>query len=321
MNEHATPLLEVDDLAVHFKVGRKRWLRALDGVSLSFGANTTFAVIGESGSGKSTLARAALNLLSPTRGEVRFQGSDVRRLARSDRRRMTAVFQNPHESLNPLMTIRESVAEPLGLNGSLSRSTIDSMVEESLGQLGLGSHVLHRFPHQLSGGQKQRVAIARAIVTEPELIICDEAVSALDVSIQADILNIFNDLRASTGIANLFISHDLAVVKHVADHIAVLYLGKLMELGPTRDVASRPRHPYTRALLESQPLALPGRRRRERRTLVSGEIPSPIDPPSGCRFRTRCPRAEDICATTEPVLRSVDGVSVACHFADEERAA
>ncbi|MCO1657032.1 ABC transporter ATP-binding protein [Pseudonocardia humida] len=318
----APPLLEVDDLVVHFE-GRRRQqpIRAVDGVSLGIGRGETLGLIGESGSGKSTIGRAVLGLLRPKAGAVRFEGEDPwtqpGRRRRELRRRMQVVFQDPHEALDPRMTVEQSVAEPLLMTG-VRRPERLRRAADLLERVGLGDAHRYRRPHELSGGQKQRVNIARALASDPDLIVCDESVSALDVSIQAEILNLLVDLQDERGLSYLFISHDISVVAHLSHRVTVLYLGMVMESGAVGAVVDRPAHPYTRALLAAQPRALPSYLRTERREVLRGDIPSPAAPPSGCRFRTRCPFARDRCAQEIPAVRELEpGRTVACHFAEQ----
>jgi oligopeptide/dipeptide ABC transporter ATP-binding protein len=318
----APALLEVDDLVVHF-AGKRRQepVRAVDGVSLRIGRGETLGLIGESGSGKTTIGRAVLGLLKPLSGSVRFEGEDPwalpTRRRRELRRRMQVVFQDPHEALDPRMTIEQSAAEPLRFSG-LSRSARRDRAAGLLDRVGLGAQHLGRRPHELSGGQKQRVNIARALATDPDLIVCDESVSALDVSIQAEILNLLVDLQDERGLSYLFVSHDISVVAHLAHRVTVLYLGTVMESGPVGAVVDAPAHPYTRALLAAQPQALPSYLRPAQREVLRGDIPSPAAPPSGCRFRTRCPFAQERCATEVPAVRELEpGRTVACHFAEQ----
>ena len=316
------PVLEVQDLRVEYRVkGARRPLRAVDGVSLAIERGETFGLIGESGSGKSTVARAVMRLAPIAAGAVvfereRFDELRGRRL-RQARRRVGMVFQDPHDSLDPRMTVRQSIEEPIRLGGRLSRLDVERRVRELLDRVGLDDDHGDRYPHQLSGGQKQRVNIARALALDPQVLICDEAVSALDLSVQAGILNLLGALQRELGLAYLFISHDLGVVAHMADRIGVMYLGSLVELGPTSAVVGRPRHPYTEALVSAEPQPVPARLRSSRRITLQGDIPSALDPPSGCRFRTRCRYAVERCATEAPPLRQIErGHWAACHFAD-----
>jgi oligopeptide/dipeptide ABC transporter, ATP-binding protein, C-terminal domain len=315
MTATTPPLLEVTDLTTHFKVPGGT-VQAVDGVSFTIERGTTFGLVGESGSGKSTLGRSVLQLTRPTSGSVRFNGEelvgmDAGRL-RAIRRSMQLVFQDPYASLNPRRTVREALEAPLRIHRLVPRAQREAEVARLLDAVGLPARFADRYPHEFSGGQRQRVGIARALATRPELIVCDEPISALDVSIQAQILNLMMELQREFGISYLFISHDLSVVQHIADRVAVLYLGRIAELGTYDRVLESPRHPYTRALLSAVPEPDPTRA-RESATLV-GEIPSPLDPPSGCRFRTRCPLAFDRCAVEVPALRvDAAGDAVACH--------
>ena len=294
-------------------------MHAVDGVTFSLGAGETLGLVGESGSGKSTIARLVLRLLEPTSGEIRVDGDDIsralRRELRAIRRRMQLVFQDPYSSLDPRMTAHAIVAEPLRIAGR-SRE-ITRRVPEVFALVGLGAEHEPRFPHELSGGQRQRVGIARALVVEPELLVLDEPVSALDGSIQAQILNLLVDLQARLGLAYLFIGHDLAVVRHLADRIAVMHLGRIVETGSADEIFGSASHPYTQALLSASPEPDPEVERTRQRIVLRGELPSAQDPPSGCRFRTRCWKAAEECAAGEPEL--VDrgqGHPVACLFPD-----
>jgi oligopeptide transport system ATP-binding protein len=316
------PVLEVEDLRVYFKIKESQTpLRAVDGVTLAIDPGETFGLIGESGSGKSTVARAIMRLAPVAGGTITIDGVRFDRLRgralRAARRRVQMVFQDPHESLDPRMTVQQSIAEPLRLNERLSRAELDERIESLLARVELDRHHASRKPHALSGGQKQRVNIARALALDPQLLICDEAVSALDLSVQAGILNLLTDLQRELGLSYLFISHDLGVVAHVADRVGVMYLGQLTELAPTTTLVARPRHPYTEALLSAEPQPVPSTHRQSRKITLQGDIPSPLDPPSGCRFRTRCRYAAERCASEEPQLRPLeDGTLVACHFAE-----
>jgi oligopeptide/dipeptide ABC transporter ATP-binding protein len=329
---NATPgsgaLLEVRHLVQEFVLrdygGAKGGvLQAVSDVSFELRAGETLGIVGETGSGKSTLARSVIQAPPPKRGSVIFEGSDLVRLPRRAmkpvRRHMQMVFQDPFTSLDPKWTVARIVAEPLVAYAVGSRRERRDRVYSLLDRVGLDPAVYaRRRPRELSGGQAQRVAIARALVLEPKLILCDEPVSSLDVLVQAQVLNLFEKLRSDLGLSYLFIAHDLALVKQVSDRVAVMYLGKLCEIGPARDLYRQPLHPYTLALLNSIPDPAPvaGRARREQRSVISGELPSPLDPPSGCRFRTRCPRAQERCAAEAPELRALrtDGHLVACHF-------
>jgi oligopeptide transport system ATP-binding protein len=315
-----TPLLCVRDLRVHFParrglIGRPaRVLRAVDGVSLKLARGQTLGLVGESGCGKSTLARAVLRLIPVTSGEVLFDGEDVLQLASRDlrrlRRRVQLVFQDPYGSLNPRLRIETIVGEALSAHGLVrSRAERRARVVELLGQVGLATDALDRFPHEFSGGQRQRIGIARALALQPELLVCDEPVSALDVSIQAQILNLLADLQAQFGLTYLFIAHSLAVVRHLCDEVAVMYLGRIVEHAPADDLFGNPRHPYTQVLRAA---AL------DFTAALAGEPPSPLDEPTGCPFHPRCSRAEARCRTEGPTLESRPGLPglhrVACHF-------
>jgi len=310
------PLLSVEQLVVEYPVSG-RTLSAVADVSLTVGRGETLGLVGESGCGKSTLGRAVLQLRRPTAGKVVFDGTDLTALdgeaLRLMRRRLQLIFQDPIASLNPRRCIGDIVAEPLVITGVTDRAERERRVRDVLTAVGLDPDVVwRRLPHEFSGGQCQRVCIARALILEPELVICDEPVSALDVSIRAQILNLLEEMKQRYGLTLLFIAHDLAVVKAVSDRIAVMYLGRLCEVGPTEAVFDRPAHPYTALLLEAIPV--PDPTVMPATNIATGEPPSPLDPPSGCRFRTRCPRADRLCAEKVPTLRATaGGQAVACH--------
>ncbi len=321
-------LLEVRDLKVHFPIKGGVLLRAtaankaVDGVSLSIGPGETVGLVGESGCGKSTLGKAVVRLLNPTDGQILFDGTDVTHLSRRAmkplRREIQMIFQDPAESLNSRHTVGNLISEAFEIHGIGEPEWRRQRVLELLDQVGLPAAAADRYPFEFSGGQRQRIGIARAIALDPKLVICDEPVSALDVSIQSQILNLLLDLQAQLGLSYLFIAHDLAVVKHISDRIAIMYLGQLMEMGGADEIYESPKHPYTRALIAAIPEPDPARRRQPKMVL-EGDVPSPIDPPSGCVFHTRCPQAEDRCRTEKPVLRDLiatDGGhrQVACHF-------
>jgi oligopeptide/dipeptide ABC transporter ATP-binding protein len=312
--------LSVERLTKHFPVrtgfmGKRAYVHAVDDVSFDLAAGETLALVGESGCGKSTTGRLVLRLIEPTSGTVHFDGKNLSELAahelRAARRDLQIIFQDPYGSLNPRMTVGQMLEEPLMLHGVAPKDRRER-VAEVLQLVGLAPEHAQRYPHQFSGGQRQRIGIARAIGVEPRLVVCDEPVSALDVSIQAQVVNLLRDLQKRLGLAYLFIAHDLAVVKHIADRVAVMYLGKIVEIGTKRAVFDAPRHPYTHALLSAIPI--PDPRAQRDRLVIGGDVPSPVDPPSGCRFRTRCPHAQELCAKETPPLEVADGHGVACHF-------
>ena len=316
-------LVETRGLQKHFPVkeGLMRktvaQVQAVDGVDLAVRRGETVGLVGESGCGKSTLGRTILRLIEPTGGHIYFEGTDLTTLSRGqlkDRRRdMQLIFQDSVGSLDPRMKVGAVVGEGLAIHGTPRSERADRVVEV-LDRVGLGPDTLNRYPHQFSGGQRQRIGIARALVLQPKLVVADEPVSALDVSIQSQVLNLLVELKQVFGLTYLFVAHDLAVVGYIADRVAVMYLGKIVELAPSQELFVRPLHPYTVALLSAIPDPRPGRRRR--RIVLSGDVPSPMNPPSGCRFRTRCPLAQDICAELEPPLEpNGEGHLVACHFA------
>jgi oligopeptide/dipeptide ABC transporter ATP-binding protein len=321
------PLLEIEDLAKHYPVKRGivvarevGTVKAVDGVSLRLDRGETLALVGESGCGKSTTARLVLRLIDPTTGIIRFEGVDITDLRgeplRKLRRRMQIVFQDPFASLNPRMTIGDIIAEPLVVHEIGDRMSRRARVNQLLSLVGLASFHASRYPHEFSGGQRQRIGIARALAVEPSLIVCDEPVSALDVSIQAQVVNLLKDLQARLGLSYLFIAHDLAVVKHMADRVAVMYLGRIVEIAPKAALFTAPLHPYTRALLAAIPR--PDPHAHIPRQLEGGDVPSPLNPPTGCHFHTRCPFAVALCREESPPLAAkAPGHLVACHLADE----
>ncbi|WP_312993060.1 oligopeptide/dipeptide ABC transporter ATP-binding protein [Achromobacter animicus] len=300
----AEPLVRIDDLKVHFPTSQSRnapVVRAVDGVSFDVPRNTIVGLVGESGSGKTTTGRALLRLFAPTAGRIVFDGQDITTLNEKQmlpwRRRMQIVFQDPYASLNPRMTVAEILGEALDTH-KLAQNRRAERIGELLERVGLNADHSRRYPHEFSGGQRQRIGIARALAVEPDFIVADEPVSALDVSVQAQVLNLLQDLQRDLGLTMLFVAHDLAVVDYLCDDVVVMYLGRVMERGPTSEVYARPRHPYTRALLSAAPV--PDPRAPRSRILLKGDIPSPVNPPSGCVFRTRCPHAIDACAAAVP---------------------
>jgi oligopeptide/dipeptide ABC transporter ATP-binding protein len=321
----AEPVLKVDRLVKHFAIGRGVLrtrtvgvVRAVDDVSFEIARGETLALVGESGCGKSTTGRLILRLMEPTAGAVHFRGQDIAGLGKTPLRRMRQhmqiIFQDPYASLNPRMTVGQILAEPMQVHG-IDPVDCQARVKELLKIVGLAPDHATRYPHQFSGGQRQRVGIARALAVQPELIVCDEPVSALDVSIQAQVVNLLQNLQQRFNLSYLFIAHDLAVVKHISHRVAVMYLGKLVEIADKRTLFARPRHPYTQALLSAIPRPDPTIERN--RILLAGDIPSPLNPPKGCRFHTRCAFAQDRCRRDEPMLHDVGhGHRVACHFHD-----
>ena len=318
-------LLEVTDLVKHFpvksgvlidrEVGR---VRAVDGVTFTLEPGETLGLVGESGCGKSTLSRTILQLLEPTSGSVRFEGTELtglrRRQLRPLRRQMQMIFQDPYASLNPRKRVGQIVGDPMRLHGIATGSELRPRVQELLERVGLAPEHYNRFPHEFSGGQRQRIGVARALALKPRLIIADEPVSALDVSIQAQIINLLEDLQEEFGLAYLFVAHDLGVVRHVSDRIAVMYLGKIVELGPADQVYANPIHPYTLSLLSAVPIPDPRENRNREPVVLEGDVPSPANPPAACRFHTRCPYATDICSEVEPQLVDYGGGHwAACH--------
>ncbi|MHB1123144.1 MAG: ABC transporter ATP-binding protein [Ramlibacter sp.] len=327
------PLVQARNLAKTFDVSApwlnrvlerrpRQLLHAVDGVSFDIGKARTLALVGESGCGKSTVARLLVGLYAPTRGEVVFDGQDAHAAyrgagAKQLRRRIQMIFQDPYASLNPRWTVAQIVGEPLQEHGIISdQAQLKDRVAQLLQSVGLSSQDVVKFPHQFSGGQRQRISIARALATEPEFLVCDEPTSALDVSVQAQVLNIMKDLQRQRGLTYLFISHNLAVVRHVSDEVGVMYLGRLVELAGKRQLFGEPRHPYTRMLLDAIPKMHETGRAR---TAVQGEVPNPLNPPTGCAFHPRCPHANARCTAERPALLAIQGIRVACHAVEEGR--
>ncbi len=335
----AGPLLTVEDLRVYFPITggvlrrRTGWVKAVDGVDFHIDRGETLGLVGESGSGKTTIGRTIVRITEPLSGSIRLAGDDLLALRgevlRRRRRKFQMVFQDPYSSLDPRQTVGEIIAEPLRVHDLASGKQRTARVTELLNLVGLDPAFVVRYPHEFSGGQRQRIGIARALAVEPDLIVCDEPISALDVSIQAQVINLLEHLQAELGLTYLFIAHDLAVVRHIADRVAVMYLGKIVEVAPAAQLYKDPIHPYTIALLSAVPVPDARTERARRRIILKGDIPSPANPPSGCRFHTRCWLRErlgnpEICATTDPPMTATAdtaaGQSVACHFVDEARA-
>jgi oligopeptide transport system ATP-binding protein len=319
-------MIEVKGLKKHFELrngffgGKTRTLKAVDGVSLSIGKGETFSLVGESGCGKTTAARTIARIYEPTEGAVIYGGADISRLGRKEllpyRKRMQMIFQDPYASLDPRMTVGEIVGEALDIHALRRGKDREDRIRELVSLVGLKSDHVGRYPHEFSGGQRQRVGIARALAVEPEFVICDEPISALDVSIQAQIINMLEELQEKFRLTYLFVSHDLSMVRHISRDVGVMYLGNLVEVAGVDELFSGMRHPYTKALLSAAPIADPRRAREASRIALSGDVPSPLDPPSGCPFRTRCAMAKGICAESKPELKAVaEGHLAACHFA------
>lgn len=324
----ANILLEVKDLVKHFPIMKGVLVQkqvgavhAVDGISFHIFKGETLGLVGESGCGKSTTGRAILQLHRPTSGSVLYNGVDLVKLKgeelRKMRRDMQMIFQDPYASLNPRMTVGQIITEPMLIHETADPKDVQDHAERLLKLVGLNPAYTNRYPHEFSGGQRQRIGIARALALEPKLIVCDEPISALDVSIQAQVVNLLEDLQEQLGLTYLFIAHDLSMVRHISSRVAVMYLGIIVELATRNDLYSDPRHPYTQALLSAVPIPDPAIEKKRQRIVLEGDVPSPINPPSGCRFRTRCPIAQEICAQERPEFREITpGHWVACHFAE-----
>jgi oligopeptide/dipeptide ABC transporter ATP-binding protein len=313
----SAPLLSLADVHVRFHTAAGT-VRAVNGVSLELAAGETLGLVGESGCGKSTLGKAILKLVPVAEGEIRIDGVDIAPLERARlaemRRKVQMIFQDPYGSLNPRSTVGRSIGQPMAIAG-WKKDAIAARIDTLLRWVGLPDDARQRYPHEFSGGQRQRIGIARALALSPRLIVCDEPVSALDVSVRAQVINLLEDLKAEFGVSYLFISHDLSVVEHIADRVAVMYLGTIAEVGGRDQIWRTPQHPYTKALLEAAPIADPKAARARRRTVLSGELPSPLEPLSGCPFHSRCPIVQDRCKSEKPLLRTVgNGALAACHF-------
>lgn len=315
-------ILEVKNLKKWFATnettfGKKEVVKAIDDISFSIKKRETLSLVGESGCGKTTTGKVILKILEPTSGSILFEGKDITKLSRKEmmryRRKMMIIYQDPFGSLDPRMTVKNTIAEPMEVHKIGTKKEIEERVVELMEKVGLSPDYRNRYPHEFSGGQRQRIGIARALATNPEFIVADEPVSALDVSIQAQIINLLKDLQKEFGLTLLFISHDLSVVKHISDRVVVMYLGKIVEVADKKELFGNPKHPYTLALLSAIPIPNPKARKKE--IILEGDLPSPINPPSGCRFHTRCPYAKPICKQKEPLLKDIGNSHfVACHF-------
>ena len=325
-------LVEVRDLQKYFPIHAGLLSRhvadvkAVDGVSFDIAAGETLGLVGESGSGKTTIGRMLLHLLPATGGSIRYNGAEITTMRSNDirrlRRQIQIIFQDPYASLNPRMTIGEIIGEPLRIHGIATGKATQERIQELLRLVGLRPYSANRYPHEFSGGQRQRIGIARALAVDPKFIVCDEPVSALDVSIQAQVINLLEDLQHQLGLTYLFIAHDLSVVRHISTRVAVMYVGKIVELSSRDDLYERPLHPYTQALLSAIPIPDPSAERRRKRIVLTGDIPSPVDPPSGCRFHTRCPLAFERCRVEDPAFTDYGGGHfTACHWVEEHNGA
>ena len=323
----STPILEVSNLTKFFPIQSQGIFskvkgdnKAVNGISFTLNAGETLGLVGESGCGKSTAGRTILKLYEPTSGTIKFEGEDITKLSPAKmkplRTQMQMIFQDPYSSLNPRHTIGSIIAASYEIQKITPDQGVKRAVQELMERVGLNPEHYNRYPHEFSGGQRQRIGIARALALKPKFIVCDEPVSALDVSIQAQVINLLDDLRDDFGLSYLFIAHDLSVVQHISNRVAVMYLGKIMELAPTEDLYKSPHHPYTKALLSAIPIPDPVLERKREQIILSGDIPNPVNPPSGCVFNTRCWKAQDKCRTTEPALVQIGTSQVACHFPD-----
>jgi len=323
----ATPILEVTDLTKFFPIQSQGIFskvkgdnKAVNGISFTLNAGETLGLVGESGCGKSTAGRTILKLYEPTSGTIKFEGEDITKLSAAAmkpyRTKMQMIFQDPYSSLNPRHTIGSIIAASYEIQKITPQNGVKLAVQELMERVGLNPEHYNRYPHEFSGGQRQRIGIARALALKPKFIVCDEPVSALDVSIQAQVINLLDDLRDDFGLSYLFIAHDLSVVQHISNRVAVMYLGKIMELAATEDLYKSPHHPYTKALLSAIPMPDPVLERKREQIILSGDIPNPVNPPTGCVFNTRCWKVQDKCRTTEPALVQIGASQVACHFPD-----
>lgn len=322
MSNMSNPILKVTDLKVHFPVAggvfsKKQVVKAVDGLNFEIMPGETFGLVGESGCGKSTTGRAIVKIYTPTEGKVEFNGEDITKIKGKElsefRKNVQMIFQDPYASLNPRMTVGEIIREPMDIHNIFStKKEREDRVRELLEIVGLKPDHIRRYPHEFSGGQRQRIGIARTLALNPKFIVCDEPISALDVSIQAQVINLLENIQKKMDISYLFIAHDLSMVKHISDRIGVMYLGNMVEIGEADDVYNKPLHPYTQALLSAVPIPDPKVARQKKRIVLEGELPSPIDPPSGCVFRTRCPNASERCAKEKPKAVKVGNRSVAC---------
>ncbi|MDT8715877.1 dipeptide ABC transporter ATP-binding protein [Clostridium sp. 19966] len=311
-------LIQVEHVKKYFQISKKAWVKAVDDVSFDIFKGETLGMVGESGCGKSTMGRLMVNLIEPTNGQVSFQGQNISRLGKKNRKFLSKniqmIFQDPYASLNPRMTVGDIIAEPMKVNSIAKGNKLESQVLKLLNYVGLASYHRYRFPHEFSGGQRQRIGIARALAVNPKIIVCDEPVSALDVSIQAQVLNLLEDLQKEFELTYLFIAHGLNVVRHISNRVGVMYLGKLVELSDVEKLYSNPLHPYSKSLLSAIPV--PDTDRKRERIILEGEVPSPLNPPKGCSFNTRCSYCKNICKEKVPEMKEVQGSLVACHLYD-----